>query len=83
MTLSKQNFLLIGAGGVGTIAALNLERGSHANVTVVLRSNYQKVVDDGFEIDSVDHGKLSGWRPSKCWCKSYHAEYNVSNIHGQ
>ncbi|CAD0015981.1 unnamed protein product [Aureobasidium pullulans] len=65
MAQKKHNILLIGAGGVGTIAALNLERGSRADVTVVLRSNYQKVADDGFTIDSVDHGSLSGWRPSR------------------
>lgn len=72
MAQKKHNILLIGAGGVGTIAALNLERGSRADVTVVLRSNYQKVADDGFTIDSVDHGSLSGWRPSRCeWIAFY------------
>ncbi|KAJ5403522.1 Ketopantoate reductase ApbA/PanE [Penicillium cosmopolitanum] len=60
----KREILVIGAGGVGTMACVALERSGMARVTAVLRSNYEKVVRDGFEIDSVDHGKLSGWRPS-------------------
>lgn len=60
----KREILVIGAGGVGTMACVALERSGMARVTAVLRSNYEKVVRDGFEIESVDHGKLSGWRPS-------------------
>ncbi|KAJ5085975.1 Ketopantoate reductase ApbA/PanE [Penicillium argentinense] len=61
---SKRNVLVIGAGGVGTMACVALERSGMASVTAALRSNYEKVLRDGFEIESVDHGKLSGWRPS-------------------
>ncbi|KAK7565085.1 2-dehydropantoate 2-reductase family protein [Phyllosticta citricarpa] len=61
----KSNVLLIGSGGVGTIAAVNLEVGGFAEVTVVLRSNHDAVVKNGFHIKSCDHGVLSGWRPSK------------------
>jgi ketopantoate reductase len=60
----KREILVIGAGGVGTMACVALERSGMARVTAVLRSNYEKVVRDGFDIESVDHGKLSGWRPS-------------------
>ncbi|KAL2849450.1 ketopantoate reductase PanE/ApbA C terminal-domain-containing protein [Aspergillus pseudoustus] len=59
----KASVLLIGAGGVGTIAALNLTLGGQATVTAVLRSNYSKVATDGFHIKSVDHGEIKGWRP--------------------
>ncbi|KAJ5979321.1 hypothetical protein N7501_002663 [Penicillium viridicatum] len=38
----KAQVLLVGCGGVGTIAALNLETGGHAAVTAVLRSNYSR-----------------------------------------
>ncbi|KAJ5278841.1 Ketopantoate reductase ApbA/PanE [Penicillium angulare] len=65
MSLSKLKVLVVGAGGVGTMASVALERSGMANVTLVLRSNYEKVAGDGFEIESVDHGKLSGWRPSQ------------------
>ncbi|KAK2781680.1 hypothetical protein FQN53_000471 [Emmonsiellopsis sp. PD_33] len=61
----KASILLVGAGGVGTIGALNLEGGGLAEVTAVLRSNYDKVSKEGFHINSVDHGELQGWRPSK------------------
>lgn len=60
----KQNVLLIGSGGVGTVASVALEKGGHAHVTSVLRSDYEKVKQHGFSINSVDHGKLTGWRPS-------------------
>ncbi|KAL3477794.1 ketopantoate reductase PanE/ApbA C terminal-domain-containing protein [Aspergillus californicus] len=59
----KANILLVGSGGVGTIAALNLDKGGQANVTAVLRSNYNKVVAEGFHIKSIDHGLIKGWKP--------------------
>lgn len=59
------NILLVGSGGVGTIAALNLEAGGLASVTAVLRSNYNKVTTDGFHIKSIDHGEITHWRPSE------------------
>ncbi|TKA73153.1 hypothetical protein B0A49_03845 [Cryomyces minteri] len=61
----RAKVLLIGGGGVGTIAALNLERGGLASVTVVLRSNYETVNEHGFNIESCDHGSLTGWRPTE------------------
>ncbi|KAE8403495.1 6-phosphogluconate dehydrogenase [Aspergillus pseudonomiae] len=64
MSNTKANILLIGSGGVGTIAALNLEAGNLAQVTAVLRSNYQAVASNGFNITSCDHGTLKGWKPT-------------------
>lgn len=53
-------------GGVGANAGLNLEleQGGLASVTFVLRPNYETVKDKGFSIDSIDHGKWTGWQPS-------------------
>ncbi|KAJ5543406.1 Ketopantoate reductase ApbA/PanE [Penicillium sp. DV-2018c] len=62
---AKSRVLVVGAGGVGTMVCVALERSGKAEVTAVLRSNYEQVVKHGFEIDSIDHGKLSAWRPSK------------------
>lgn len=59
------NVLLLGGGAVGTIAALNIESGKLGAVTAVLRSNFQAVRDYGYRIESVDHGKVTGWRPNK------------------
>ena len=61
---SKARILLIGGGGIGAIAALNLETGGKAAVTAVLRSNYEKVKESGFNIRSTDHGVVEGFRPT-------------------
>ncbi|RHZ70176.1 hypothetical protein CDV55_105168 [Aspergillus turcosus] len=60
----KARVLLVGAGGIGTIAALNLERGGLAEVTCVLRSNYEAVISRGIEILSCEHGHIENWRPT-------------------
>ena len=62
---SKANVLLIGAGGVGTVAALNLEVGGLATVTAVLRSNFDAVKQSGFQIQSRDHGQVDNFMPSR------------------
>jgi ketopantoate reductase len=61
----KYNICLIGSGGVGTIASVVLEKSGLAKVTAVLRSRYQVVSEEGWDIDSVDHGVLRGWKPSR------------------
>lgn len=61
----KYRVLLVGSGGIGTIAALNIERGGAAQVTSVLRSNYATVVEKGFEIISCEHGHIQNWRPTE------------------
>jgi ketopantoate reductase len=60
----KRSVLVIGAGSVGAIAALNLEVGGSTSVTVALRSNYNVVKAQGYTIESCDHGSLKSWRPS-------------------
>jgi len=62
---NKYTICLVGSGGVGTLASVVLESSERANVTAVLRSRYQIVKEQGWDIDSVDHGKLKGWRPSR------------------
>lgn len=61
----KARVLLVGGGGIGTIAALNLEHGGLAEVTAVLRSNFDIVSRKGFSISSCDHGTLENWRPAR------------------
>ncbi len=60
----KKTVLVIGAGSVGAIAALNLEAGGLASVTVALRSNYNAVKEQGYTVESCDHGSLRGFSPS-------------------
>lgn len=54
--------LLIGSGGVGTMAAYALEFEHKSEVTSVIRSDYEKIVNKGFTIDSCDYGKISNFR---------------------
>ncbi|RMD41136.1 hypothetical protein DV735_g4011, partial [Chaetothyriales sp. CBS 134920] len=61
----KKRVLLIGSGGIGTITALNLELSGECAVTAVLRSNYNAVKENGFQIDAADYGKFKSWRPSQ------------------
>ena len=65
MAVRKANVLVLGGGAVGAIAAVNLEVGGLAEVTAVLRSNFKAVNEHGYVIESVDHGKLTGWKPTR------------------
>ena len=60
----KANILLIGGGALGAMAALNMETGSKAVVTAVLRSNFAVVNKEGYEFKSCDHGDIPSWRPT-------------------
>lgn len=60
----KANVLIVGSGGVGTMAAYALEKGGKASVTAVLRSNYEAVKENGFNIKSIQHGDVDNWKPS-------------------
>jgi hypothetical protein len=59
----RKSVLIIGGGAVGAIAALNLEVGSLAEVTLVLRSNYSVVNESGYNFESCDHGSVKAWKP--------------------
>lgn len=67
------NVIVIGAGGVGTVAALSLKTNGKANVSLVVRSDYPTVVNDGYSIDSIDYGKLSNWTPDHMFKDLNHA----------
>ncbi|CAK7210478.1 hypothetical protein SCUCBS95973_000797 [Sporothrix curviconia] len=56
---------LIGSGGVGTIASLVLAKSGQAHVTAVLRSKFKHVSEHGWDIESIDHGTLQGWKPHR------------------
>lgn len=55
--------LLIGAGGVGAIVAYGLVHAGKANVSIVVRRDYDKVTKEGYKIKSVDYGEVEGWKP--------------------
>lgn len=65
MTEPRARVLIVGMGGVGAMAAYALETGGLAEVTAILRSNYDAVEKNGFDIDSVQFGHdIRGWRPT-------------------
>lgn len=61
--MSIPKVLVVGSGGVGAIAALALSVNKKSEVTLVVRSDYDKVIANGFEFDSVTYGKIENWRP--------------------
>lgn len=56
------NILLIGIGGVGSIAAYTL-KSNGAIVTAVARSSYDILKKEGFTIESCDYGKIENFKP--------------------
>ncbi|KAH8879206.1 2-dehydropantoate 2-reductase family [Thozetella sp. PMI_491] len=57
------NVLVAGCGAVGTMCAYALHKSGAAKVTAILRSNFQVVEAQGFDIQSVDHDEVRGWKP--------------------
>lgn len=73
MAQQKARVLIVGTGGVGTMSAYALEQGGKAEVTAVMRSNYEAVQKNGISIDSVQWGNgIKGWRPT-------HSEWHSHN----
>ncbi|GMM27809.1 hypothetical protein DAMA08_005250 [Martiniozyma asiatica (nom. inval.)] len=60
----SSNILLIGMGGVGSIAAYTLQKNGKATVTVVARSSYDILTTKGFTLESVDYGHVEGFKPA-------------------
>lgn len=62
-TSGRPNIIVIGAGGVGVIAALSLFHCDKTDVSLVVRSDYEHVIEHGYKISSCDYGELENWRP--------------------
>lgn len=62
--MSKPNVLIVGAGGVGTMAALSLTLNNKSNVTLVVRSDYDHVMKHGYSIDSAHYGQYKHFKPA-------------------
>lgn len=55
--------LVVGSGGVGSIAALALSLNKNIDSTLVVRSDYDRVLEHGYTVHSVTYGDLEHWRP--------------------
>ncbi|KAJ5609037.1 ApbA-domain-containing protein [Penicillium herquei] len=62
--MGKTRVLIVGTGGIGTVSAFSLENGGQAEVTAVMRSNYDAAVKNGIDIDSVQYGQIKAWKPT-------------------
>ncbi|SCU81312.1 LAME_0B06480g1_1 [Lachancea meyersii CBS 8951] len=60
---SKPSCLVIGAGGVGVITTYSLFNAGLSEVSLVVRSDYEHVKQNGYSIESCDYGSISNWRP--------------------
>ncbi|KAL4924848.1 ketopantoate reductase family protein [Aspergillus undulatus] len=64
MAQEKARVLIVGTGGIGAMSVYALDQGGKTEATAVLRSNYDVVAKSGFEIDSIQYGRISGYRPA-------------------
>lgn len=71
-TMSKSRILVVGTGGIGTMAVYGLEKAGLSEVTAVMRSNYNAAVKDGIDLDSVQWGQVKGFRPTASKQPSLH-----------
>ncbi|TRM67782.1 hypothetical protein BD626DRAFT_479824 [Schizophyllum amplum] len=65
MADSKKEVLLVGFGAVGGIYSLILQKSGKVNLTVVARSNYESVNNEGVHFKSEKFGDVQGWRPRR------------------
>jgi len=65
MPPSVKDVLIVGCGAVGSIYAYILKRSGLARVTVVARSNYAAVLENGIDIESKKYGNTPAWRPDR------------------
>ncbi|KAE8374668.1 hypothetical protein BDV26DRAFT_295798 [Aspergillus bertholletiae] len=65
--------LLYGLGAIGSFYAFILTRNDRVRLTVVARSNYDAVKENGIFLDSVNHGQ-NRFRP-------HHIHLTTSSVH--
>lgn len=63
MSAAKSKVLLVGMGGVGSIASYTLQLNGKSDVTVVARSSYDILTTTGFKLESCDYGTVDSFKP--------------------
>ncbi|KAF8805558.1 6-phosphogluconate dehydrogenase C-terminal domain-like protein [Phlegmacium glaucopus] len=69
VTTHLKDVLLVGFGAVGAIYSLILKKSGLVHVTVVARSNYDIVNNEGISFQSQKYGEINGWKPDRL-CRS-------------
>lgn len=73
------NVLLVGSGGVGTVVAYGIDFVGKSNLSIVVRRDFEKVKETGYDIKSVDYGEVKGWKPANIFPSveaAKHIEYD-------
>ncbi|KAI5893527.1 6-phosphogluconate dehydrogenase C-terminal domain-like protein [Schizophyllum commune H4-8] len=60
-----KDVLLIGFGAVGAVYSLILQNSGKVNLTVVARSNYEAIKNEGVHFKSEKFGHINGWKPHR------------------
>ncbi|KAL1680070.1 hypothetical protein EV122DRAFT_208671 [Schizophyllum commune] len=60
-----KDVLLIGFGAVGAVYSLILQNSGKVNLTVVARSNYEVIKNEGVHFKSEKFGHITGWKPHR------------------
>lgn len=79
--MTKPSVLIIGLGGIGSVAAITLELNGKFEVSVIVRHQDEEFKKNGFKIDSIDFGKTY-YKPRHAYtsveeCKDIHFDYVV------
>lgn len=61
--MTEQKVLIFGMGGVGAIVALNLQLYANVEITCVVRSGYEHIAENGYQISSLTYGKHEKFSP--------------------
>jgi len=69
ITYPIADILVVGLGAIGAMYSLILRRSGMVRVTVVARSNYEYVKDEGLSFRSIKYGQIDGWKPDRV-CQS-------------
>lgn len=59
----RPSCLVVGAGGVGVATAYSLSHSGQSVVSLVVRSDFNHVLENGYQLDSRDYGIVKNWRP--------------------
>ncbi|EEB94483.1 hypothetical protein MPER_06695 [Moniliophthora perniciosa FA553] len=66
MTPQRKDVLLVGLGAIGAVYALALKRSGRVNLSVVARSNFDAVQENGLTFRSDQDGDhTKGWKPDR------------------
>lgn len=64
---AKYNVLVVGTGGIGAVVAYGVDLARKSNLSIVVRRDYNRVKDEGYDIESTDYGSIKAWKPQNIY----------------